>query len=336
MFLLVFLLALAPLHTDAALTINQTGFAPGNLLYSKESFFAGDEVRVYTIVYNSADAAIEGNVEFLDTGTVFGTTAFVIPAGGVKDIGVIWKPTVGAHTVTARFVGTKRAGVPVQLGYTIAGEKSGYVDADTDRDLIGNKADSDDDNDGLSDIKEIAAGTNPAAADSDNDGVKDSEDPAPLIAANPIETVAVADTGIPAQVKNTAQAAVEKVESARQQALAHTQDFASRTSATLPASERPTQTPKTTETIGGSILSSLGVASLGSFFGDLRESITGFFTQIKETNPDGSRTPFTYGKLALAQVAIFTLSSPLVLYGGISFATLFILRRIFRRKKYSY
>ncbi|MEZ5509565.1 MAG: thrombospondin type 3 repeat-containing protein [Gammaproteobacteria bacterium] len=51
---------------------------------------------------------------------------------------------------------------------------------DTDRDGIGNNADTDDDNDGLSDSDEADAGTNPLLRDTDGDGVLDGADAFPL------------------------------------------------------------------------------------------------------------------------------------------------------------
>ncbi len=52
--------------------------------------------------------------------------------------------------------------------------------ADNDLDGIGNNADLDDDNDGLSDVAEAAAGTDPFDPDTDNDGVVDGADDVPL------------------------------------------------------------------------------------------------------------------------------------------------------------
>ena len=51
---------------------------------------------------------------------------------------------------------------------------------DSDLDGIGNNADTDDDNDGLSDIDEIATGTDPFNRDSDGDGTPDGFDDLPL------------------------------------------------------------------------------------------------------------------------------------------------------------
>jgi len=50
---------------------------------------------------------------------------------------------------------------------------------DTDGDGIGNEADTDDDNDGWSDIKELEEGTNPLLSDTDGDDREDTDDEFP-------------------------------------------------------------------------------------------------------------------------------------------------------------
>ena len=51
---------------------------------------------------------------------------------------------------------------------------------DSDGDGVGNNADLDDDGDGLSDLDEIAAGTDPLDSDTDSDGWNDGFDVFPL------------------------------------------------------------------------------------------------------------------------------------------------------------
>ncbi|RMG56881.1 MAG: hypothetical protein D6717_05720 [Gammaproteobacteria bacterium] len=75
--------------------------------------------------------------------------------------------------------------------YSVDGDGDGVNDAqdafptnaneqyDADGDGIGNNADLDDDNDGVSDADELAAGSNPFLADSDGDGVDDAHDAFP-------------------------------------------------------------------------------------------------------------------------------------------------------------
>jgi hypothetical protein len=58
----------------------------------------------------------------------------------------------------------------------------------TDDDEIGNNADLDDDNDGLSDLSETEKGTNPLLPDTDNDGVNDLLDALPLDDSETVDT----------------------------------------------------------------------------------------------------------------------------------------------------
>ena len=59
---------------------------------------------------------------------------------------------------------------------------------DSDGDGIGNNADTDDDNDGLSDDAELAAGTDPLNRDSDGDGTADGYDAFPVDASEQFDT----------------------------------------------------------------------------------------------------------------------------------------------------
>ena len=58
----------------------------------------------------------------------------------------------------------------------------------TDGDAQGNACDADDDNDGISDIAELAAGTNPLLTDTDGDGADDDVDAFPLDATESLDT----------------------------------------------------------------------------------------------------------------------------------------------------
>ena len=80
------------------------------------------------------------------------------------------------------------------------------VESDNDGDLLGDDSqDADDDNDGISDAAEIAAGTNPLSADSDGDGLPDGSDPRPLFPDTDQDGVANAADNCPT-VPNPAQA----------------------------------------------------------------------------------------------------------------------------------
>lgn len=86
-------------------SVKNAGFAPAVIWYSKDSFFAGNKVRVYTIVFNGSVYTIEGTVEFLDNGKVIDSTNFSLTGGGhVRDVWVPWVPAEGTHAISARIV----------------------------------------------------------------------------------------------------------------------------------------------------------------------------------------------------------------------------------------
>ena len=77
--------------------------------------------------------------------------------------------------------------------------------ADTDRDGIGNNADTDDDNDGVLDTDESVAGTDPLKRDTDGDGALDGVDAFPLLAFASFD---LDDDGVPVRPANLADADV--------------------------------------------------------------------------------------------------------------------------------
>jgi uncharacterized protein (TIGR02145 family) len=69
------------------------------------------------------------------------------------------------------------SGITLQaLNDAIANAQTAVDAIDTDGDGIPNNTDTDDDNDGLSDVDEATAGTNPLIADTDGDGVSDGQE----------------------------------------------------------------------------------------------------------------------------------------------------------------
>ncbi len=93
-------LSLAPLaHAqDANLA---AGFPPGSLWLSTSAPVAGTAVHIYTVVYNSSPAALEGSVAFTVDGAIVGSTAFSLEAGQASVKSVDWTATEGPHTINA-------------------------------------------------------------------------------------------------------------------------------------------------------------------------------------------------------------------------------------------
>ncbi len=188
--------------------LKNAGFVQGNIWYSKTPFFAGDRIRIYTIIFNGSTEDLVGSVEFLDNGTPIGKSLFSILDGGrVRDVWVDWTAKDGKHTITARIVdvsttdalGKKKI---VVLENSEAGKNELQIDFDTDGDGIGNTGDLDDDNDGVPDIDEVKNGTDPLKKDTDGNGISDGKE-LELIAAKKISAATSTDTlgGIAGAIK---------------------------------------------------------------------------------------------------------------------------------------
>lgn len=183
-----------------AQSLENVGFVPGNVWFSKVPFFAGDKIRIYTVVFNGSGSDLSGTLEFYDNANLLGKSDFSMAVGNdVRNIWLDWTATKGNHRISAKITDAKisRAGEEPQsivLKNSEAQTKSVFMDSDTDKDGIGDAVDTDDDNDGLTDIEEVKIGTNPLAADTDADGAKDGEEIQKN--TNPLEkTDAIADAG---------------------------------------------------------------------------------------------------------------------------------------------
>ncbi|MBU1046889.1 Ig-like domain-containing protein [Patescibacteria group bacterium] len=138
--------------------------------YSQFSFFAGDDVRVYSTLQNSAGFDIEGIIQFYDNDKFIGDFKFLIANGKTTESWTDWRPSEGEHSLSAKITSLKKLGIAqkptdISLEKEISVIKQINIDIDTDKDGIGNKDDLDDDNDSYSDKKEIELGTNPLVFD---------------------------------------------------------------------------------------------------------------------------------------------------------------------------
>jgi len=168
-----------------ALAADNFGFVRTSLWYSKEPFFVGETIRIYTALFNSGADDVVGSVAFfVDNGRI-ATTSFSLPKGSSQVLWGDWKAIAGTHKFFARIAEVKRAAIgrPLELLDVVNAETGfleTFVDEDTDNDKSGNAKDEDDDNDGLLDTKEAELGTNPKKSDSDGDGIGDKKDEKPL------------------------------------------------------------------------------------------------------------------------------------------------------------
>jgi len=82
--------------------IENAGFLPGNIWYSKDPFTAGDRIDIHTIVFNSGGRSFTSTVEFYDGETLLGKREVTVsPNGGYSDVSIPWKVTEGYHKIYA-------------------------------------------------------------------------------------------------------------------------------------------------------------------------------------------------------------------------------------------
>ncbi len=163
----------AAFPNDLAITGAPLQFVPATDVVERQT------IRIYATVHNSSTADLLGTVKFFVDGSQIATDQPIsVKAGSIPDeVFIPWIATAGQHTVTAQLYPYDPAGDDPSNDVT---EKTLFVDADTDGDGVGNRLDTDDDNDGLSDTEEQALGTNQYKSDTDGDGVGDKSDVFPL------------------------------------------------------------------------------------------------------------------------------------------------------------
>ncbi len=85
------------------------GFIPSTVIwYSKDPFFVGDKIRIYSAVFNNSEYDFTGSVEFYDNGVLIGKSDFAVAKGGrVRDVWTDWTVTKGSHKISARIASGK-------------------------------------------------------------------------------------------------------------------------------------------------------------------------------------------------------------------------------------
>ncbi|MEK7582164.1 MAG: hypothetical protein AAB488_02465 [Patescibacteria group bacterium] len=124
-FIAIFSLFLGIMPVFAQEKVENAGFVPGNIWYSKDPFFAGDIVFIHTIVFNSSMDVFSGTVEFYDSDRLLGEVPFSVGAnGGFKDISIEWKVVEGYHKIFALIKTPKMIRLGTSASITLGNEKS--------------------------------------------------------------------------------------------------------------------------------------------------------------------------------------------------------------------
>lgn len=324
--------------------LNNSGIISGNIWFSKNPFFEGELVRIYTAIYNSSDAALEGDVNFYDSNILLGTKRFAVPSGGnLQDVFINWKATEGDHKFSAKLTNTQvsvSGGKPeaVTISSAETAEKVVAVETDTDGDQISNK-------------EEIKAGTDPHSTDTDKDGIPDNIDklpldkyngnppPAPVPATKPDQGPVTSASPAVSAISNLAQAVTGNgpVSAYGQKAVA----------AVGQADNQVASLQAVVKNIAGDSISKIKTDIASRASGGKASAIIATTTPptkntvaTKSSEPDKSfvpeaaRTPFDYVKLAFWYLVYFLFYSTWTLYLFMLFIIYWAFKKWRRRREY--
>lgn len=150
-----------------------------DLEFSKDVIISGQTIRIYARVKNVGNQDISGFVSFFRGVTPIGESRPVsVRPNGYDDVFVDFIVPEDSFNIQAKIQGSD----PADQNPANDSNQTKLIvpDKDTDGDGTVDRLDSDDDNDGLTDEQEKAAGTNPLKADTDADGYNDQADAFPL------------------------------------------------------------------------------------------------------------------------------------------------------------
>lgn len=318
---------LFPTTLFAQETIENVGFTSSSIWYSQEPFFEGDKIRIYTIIRNSTDKDITGVVTFYKGETSIGSTNFSLARNRVQDVWIDWNATAGQTSISARLSNTKISlpdgeTLSVVLKDSTTGESDRFVDVDTDGDDIGDTIDPDDDNDGLSDIEEQSAGTDPLKADSDNDGIDDKEDTQPLVAnGSVIKKKEVKKDTEKVVADNPVVEKISEYSPQAAQAISATQNGVD--------SFREKEAERISEKI----------TTLEETLREIEQKEETSSPTSEQTKERKFQKPLTKTLLFLHKAALWMMNSPIIVYSVIALTILFIIRgiiRLIRGPRYDY
>lgn len=133
--------------------------------FSESQFFDGDDIRIYTAVQNNSGDDASGNIEFFDNGESLGVKTFSALNNRVVESWIDTVAVSGEHQFSVRITQLKKGNI-VAIPQEIISERLTIIKKDSDGDNIPDDIDTDDDGDGISDLDEIAAGSDPLDAKS--------------------------------------------------------------------------------------------------------------------------------------------------------------------------
>jgi biotin operon repressor len=127
------------------------------VFFSQDEVLENEQITIYTVLHNHSGEKNTGTVVFIDENTEIGSVPFSLENGVIQHAQIDYTPTLGTHNIKAEI----RTEAENSIHKKTLSAETLTVLKDTDGDKIADINDEDDDNDGVSDIDEIAKGTDP-------------------------------------------------------------------------------------------------------------------------------------------------------------------------------
>ncbi|HRY62381.1 MAG TPA: hypothetical protein P5056_01260 [Candidatus Paceibacterota bacterium] len=107
LFLIFYISILATPLISFADTLSNVGIIKSGIWYSKDPFYAGDKIRIYTLVFNGGEYDLLGDLTFDDNGKVICTGNFSAASGRTQELWCDWTATIGTHKISAKIINPK-------------------------------------------------------------------------------------------------------------------------------------------------------------------------------------------------------------------------------------
>ncbi len=91
-----------PLASHAESASLRAGFAQSAIWMSRSNVVAGESVNIFTVLYNSSDSSISGDVVIEVDDSSIGAKGFALAAGETQVVSLPWISKVGSHSISAR------------------------------------------------------------------------------------------------------------------------------------------------------------------------------------------------------------------------------------------
>jgi hypothetical protein len=104
-------LVLVPNFSYAIETLTNTGLVPSNIWFSKDPFYAGDKVRIYSVVFSGSAKDLRGRVNFYDNNKLLCTSEFASIALRISEVWCDWAVDEGKHNISIKIT-NPRASAP--------------------------------------------------------------------------------------------------------------------------------------------------------------------------------------------------------------------------------